>query len=191
MVFSSQPNVEFARAPTRIYVWRHSLRVGVRADGKNRHGNREPLLGARRRAVRRRPRAPARRRQGAHAPRGGGIRHARRGRPAVPPAARAPGLRRALALEGRAHGGLRAEMALPPMRRQVQLPHRDGPRALQETASHLGRLHQADALRRVSRRLRGDVPHHPPDRLGVAAQALRRRRRLPGPHRAAGARLGG
>lgn len=33
---SSQPNREFARALTRIFIWRQSFRVGVRADGLRR-----------------------------------------------------------------------------------------------------------------------------------------------------------
>lgn len=41
MPCSSQPNREFARAPTRIFVWRQFLRVGVRADGADPHGKRE------------------------------------------------------------------------------------------------------------------------------------------------------
>lgn len=43
MPCSSQPNREFARAPTRIFVWRQSLRVGVRADGTDPYGKSEPL----------------------------------------------------------------------------------------------------------------------------------------------------
>lgn len=33
---SSQPNREFARSLTRIFIWRQSFRVGVRADGLRR-----------------------------------------------------------------------------------------------------------------------------------------------------------
>lgn len=47
MPCSSQPNGEFARAPTRIFVWRQSLRVGVRADGADPYRMSEPLRGAR------------------------------------------------------------------------------------------------------------------------------------------------
>ena len=43
MPCSSQPNGESARAPTRIFVWRQSLRVGVRADGADPYGKSEPL----------------------------------------------------------------------------------------------------------------------------------------------------
>ena len=44
MPCSFQPNREFGRAPTRIFVWRQSLRVGVRADGTDRYGKSGPLL---------------------------------------------------------------------------------------------------------------------------------------------------
>ena len=47
MPCSFQSNREFGRAPTRIFVWRQSLRVGVRADGTNRKGKSEPLRSAR------------------------------------------------------------------------------------------------------------------------------------------------
>lgn len=47
MLCSSQPNKESARAPTRIFVWRQSFRVGVRADGTDPYGKSEPLQGAR------------------------------------------------------------------------------------------------------------------------------------------------
>ena len=54
MPCSSQPNGEFARAPTRIFVWRKSLRVGVRADETNSYGKSEPLQAARSEPRRRR-----------------------------------------------------------------------------------------------------------------------------------------
>lgn len=47
MLCSSQPNGEFTRAPTRIFVRRQSLRVGVRADGTDPYGKSEHLRGAR------------------------------------------------------------------------------------------------------------------------------------------------
>lgn len=47
MPCSSQQNREFTRAPTRIFVWRQSLRVGVRADGTDPYGKSEPLQGTR------------------------------------------------------------------------------------------------------------------------------------------------
>ena len=43
MSYSSQPNREFARAPTWIFAWRKSLRVGVRADGTDKNGKSELL----------------------------------------------------------------------------------------------------------------------------------------------------
>lgn len=43
----SQPNREFDRASTRIFVWRQSLRVGARADAAVLYGKSEPLYGAR------------------------------------------------------------------------------------------------------------------------------------------------
>lgn len=189
MVSSSQPSIEFARAPTRIYVWRHSPRVGVRADGKTRHETPEPLLGARRRPVRRRARAPARRRRREEAPGGGRLRDPRRGGRAVPAAPRVPVVRGGGALEGRAGPVGRAAVALPIVRREIHIPHRHRAGEPQEAAGDLGRLHQADDVRRSARRLRGDVPDQPPDHLGVAPPPARRRGRLPGPHRAQGAGL--
>ena len=43
----SQPNREFDRASTRIFVWRQSLRVDARADAAVLYGKSEPLRGAR------------------------------------------------------------------------------------------------------------------------------------------------
>ena len=54
---SSQPNREFARALTRIFIWRQSFRVGVRADGTDLYGKSELLQGAR--GGHRRRRVPA------------------------------------------------------------------------------------------------------------------------------------
>lgn len=142
MVSSSQPSIEFARAPTRIYAWRHSLRVGVRADGKTRHETPEPLLGARRRPVRRRARAPARRRRREEAPGGGRLRDPHRGGRAVPAAPRVPVVRGGGALEGRAGPVGRAAVALPLVRREIHIPHRHRAGELQEAADDLGRLHQ-------------------------------------------------
>lgn len=50
----SEPNSEFARVPTRIFVWRQSLRAGVQADGTDPYGKGKPLRGARGRPPRRR-----------------------------------------------------------------------------------------------------------------------------------------
>ena len=47
MLCSSSPNREFTRAPIRIFVWRQSLRVGVRADETDLYGKSEPLRGTR------------------------------------------------------------------------------------------------------------------------------------------------
>lgn len=63
MLCSPQPNREFARAPTRIFVWRQSLRVGVRADGTDLYGKSESLRGARGGPDRRRVPAARRSRQ--------------------------------------------------------------------------------------------------------------------------------
>lgn len=101
MSCSSQPNGEFARAPTRIFVWRQSLRVGVRADGANPYGKSEHLRGARGGPRRRRvPAAQGSRRREAQ-PRGGRRGHARRGRRGLPAGPGAPGVRRRGRLEER------------------------------------------------------------------------------------------
>lgn len=77
-------------------------------------------------------------------------------------------------MEGRLDRYRRPALALPALRCEVQLPHGDRAGALQEVARHLGRLRQADAVGSATGRLRGDVPHRPPDRLGVAPPPLRR-----------------
>lgn len=83
MLCSSQPNGEFARAPTRIFVWRQSLRVGVRADGTDPYGKSEPLQGTRCGPDRRRVPAAqrGRRRSGADAKRSAWARSPRPPRP--------------------------------------------------------------------------------------------------------------
>ena len=159
MPCSSQPNREFARAPTRIFVWRQSLRMGARADGTDRYGKSESLRSARGGPDRRR--APS----------------AQRGRAGV------PGVRRRGHLEGRVHRGRGTEMALPLLRKEVHLPHRHRPRALPEAAPRLGLLHLTHAPQRP-RRVRGRaVRRHPQDRLRVAAPRARHGVRLPRPVR--------
>ena len=71
MLCSSQPIREFARAPARIFVWRQSLRVGVRADGPDSYGKSESLRGARGGPDRRR--APAAQRSRQHLERAHGV----------------------------------------------------------------------------------------------------------------------
>lgn len=85
MLCSSQPNREFARAPTRFFVWRQSLRVDVRMDGTDQYGKREPLLGARGGPDRRRIPAAQRSRRRKALPRRGRRWLARRGRRALSP----------------------------------------------------------------------------------------------------------
>ena len=103
--YSSQPNREFARAPTRIFVWRQSLRVGVRADGTDPYGKSEPLQGARGGPHRRRVPAAQRSRRREALPRRGRRRHSRRGRRGLPARPGVPGMRRPRRLEGRVHRG--------------------------------------------------------------------------------------
>ena len=94
MPCSSQPNGEFARTPTRIFVWRQSLRVGVRADGADPYGKSEPLRGARGGPRRRRvPAAQGSRRREAES-QGGRRGHTRRGRRGLPAGPGASGVRR-------------------------------------------------------------------------------------------------
>lgn len=78
MPCSSQPNKESARAPTRIFVWRQSLRVGARADGTDPYGKSEPIQGARGGPHRRRVPAAQRSRRQEALPRLGRRRHAGR-----------------------------------------------------------------------------------------------------------------
>ena len=154
MPCSSQPNGEFARAPTRIFVWRQSLRVGVRADGADPYGKSEHLRGARGGPRRRRvPAAQGSRRREAQ-PRGGRRGHAHRGRRGLPAGPGAPGVRRRGRLEERIDRGWGFKVALPLLRQEVHLPHRNRPRTLPKAAPRLDLLHQAHAPQR-SRRVCG------------------------------------
>ena len=95
------------------------------------------------------------------------------------------GMQRSRRLEGRLQRGRGAQMALPLLRQEVQVPHRHRPRALPQAASLLGLLHQANEPQRP-RRVRGRaVRRHLQDRLRVAAPRARHGIRLPGLDRAA------
>lgn len=142
---SSQPNGEFARAPTRIFVWRQSLRVGVRADGTDPYGKSEPLQGTRCRPDRRRVPAAQRGRRQKAPTRRGRRGHARRGRRGLPAGPGAPGVRRRGRLEERIDRGRGFKVALPLLRQEVHLPHRHRPRTLPKAAPRLDLLHQAHA----------------------------------------------
>lgn len=145
MPCTSQSNGEFARAPTRIFVWRQSLRVGVRADGADPYGKSEPLRGARGGPRRRRvPAAQGSRRREAQ-PQGGRRGHARRGRRGLPAGPGVPGVRRRGRLEERINRGRGFKVALPLLRQEVHLPHRHRPRTLPKAAPRLDLLHQAHA----------------------------------------------
>lgn len=147
MPCSSQPNREFARAPTRIFVWRQSLRMGARADGTDRYGKSESLRSARGGPDRRR--APS----------------AQRGRAGV------PGVRRRGRLEGRVHRGRGTGMALSLLRQEVHLPHRHRPRALPEAAPPSGSP-SSDSCATTSpssaRPSRAASPTRPPSSGGTA-----------------------
>lgn len=123
------------------------------------------------------PRAPFHCRRGKEAQGGDRRRHARRGRRPLPPPPGVPRLRGGVAVEGRARAVRRPALALPELRGEVHLAHGNRPRELQEAAVDLGILHSARAVRRAARRLRRSLPHHPPDRLGVAPPPVRGRRR--------------
>ncbi len=154
MPCSSQQNRELTRTPTRIFVWRQSLRVGVRADGTNPYGKSEPLQGTRCGPDRRRvPAAQRGRRQNAPS-RGGRRGHARRGRRSLPAGPGVPGVRLRGRLEERIDRGRGFEVALPLLRQKVRLPHRHRPRTLPKAAPRLDLLHQAHVPQR-SRRLCG------------------------------------
>ena len=122
MLCSSQPNKESARAPTRIFVWRQSLRVGTRADGTDPYGKSEPIQGARGGPHRRRVPAAQRSRRQEALPRLGRRRHAGRGRSDLSAGPEMPGVRRTRNLEGRLRRDRGPEVALPILRQEVQLP---------------------------------------------------------------------
>lgn len=101
-----------------------------------------------------------------------------------------PGVRRRGRLKGQVHRSRSTEVALPLLRQEIQLPHRDRPRALQKAAPRLSLLHQAHAPQRP-RRVRGrSVRRQPQDRLRVAAPCAHHGVRLPGPNHDARHRLG-
>lgn len=183
MPCSSQPNGEFARTPTRIFVWRQSLRVGVRADGADPYGKSEPLRGARGGPRRRRvPAAQGSRRREAES-QGGRRGHTRRGRRGLPAGPGASGVQRRGRLEERIDRGRGFKVALPLLRQKVHLPHRHRPRTLPKAAPRLDLLHQAHAPQR-SRRVCGRAARrHPQDRLRLAAPCARHDIRLPRPVR--------
>lgn len=148
MPCSSQPNGEFARAPTRIFVWRKSLRVGVRADETNSYGKSEPLKAARSEPRRRRAPAAQRGRRQKAPTRRGRRGHARRGRRGLPAGPGMPGVRRRRRLEERIDRGRVFKVALPLLRQEVHLPHRHRPRTLPKAAPRLDPLHQAHVPQR-------------------------------------------
>lgn len=184
MLCSSQPNRVFARAPTRIFVWRQSLQVGARADGTDPYGKSEPLRGARGGLDRRRVPA-AQRAVGSKACREKvGACTSAEAAEAYRPEAECSGCG-ARRLEGRVHRGRCPEAALPLLRQELQLSHGPHPQALQQAPRHLDLLHQAHASQRL-RRVRGRaVRRHPQDGLRVVAPHARHSVRLPGPDCAA------
>ena len=148
MLCPSQPNREFARAPTRIFVWRQSLRVCVRADGTDPYGKCEPLQSARGGPDRRRVPAAQRSRRREAPTRRGRRGHARRGRRGLPAGPGVPGVRRRGRLEERIDRCRGFKVALPLLRQEVHLPHRHRPRTLPKAAPRLDLLHQAHAPQR-------------------------------------------
>ena len=190
MLCSSQPSREFARAPTRIFVWRQSLRVGARADGTDPYGKSEPLQGTRCGSDRRRVPAAQRGRRQKAPTRRGRRGHARRGRCGLPAGPGVPGVRRRGRLEERIDRGRGFKVALPLLRQEVHLPHRHRPRTLPKAAPRLDLLHQAHAPQRPRRVHSRAVRRHPQDRIRVAAPRARHGIRLPGPDLAARHRLG-
>ena len=190
MLCSSQPNKESARAPTRIFVWRQSLRVSARADGTAPYGKNEPIQGARGGPHRRRVPAAQRSRRQEALPQLGRRRHAGRGRSGLSAGPEMPGVRRTRNLEGRLRRDRGPEVALPILRQEVQLPHRDRPRALPKAAPRLSLLHQAHVPQRPRRAHGRAVRRQPQDRLRAAAPRAHHGVRLPGPDRDAQHRLG-
>ena len=149
------PNAMFFPAKQRIcpsahpfFVWRQSLRAGVRADGKDPYGKSEPLQGTRCGPDRRRVPAAQRGRRQKAPTRRGRRGHARRGRRGLPAGPGVPGVRRRGRLEERIDRGRGFKVALPLLRQEVHLPHRHRPRTLQKAAPRLDLLHQAHAPQR-------------------------------------------
>lgn len=183
MLCSSQQNRELTRTPTRIFVWRQSLRVGVRADGTDPYGKSEPLQGTRCGPDRRRAPAAQRGRRQKAPTRRGRRGHARRGRRGLPAGPGVPGVRRRGRLEERIDRGRGFKVALLLLRQEVHLPHRNRPRTLPKAAPRLDLLHQAHAPQR-SRRVCGRAVRRPPqDRLRLAAPCARHDIRPPRPVR--------
>lgn len=183
MLCSSQQNRELTRAPTRIFVWRQSLRVGVRAEGTDLYGKSEPLQGTRCGPDRRRVPAAQRGRRQKAPTRRGRRGHARRGRRGLPAGPGVPGVRRRGRLEERIDHGRGFKVALQLLRQEVHPPHRHRPRTLPKAAPRLDLLHQAHAPQR-SRRVCGRAARrHPQDRLRLAAPCARHNIRLPRPVR--------
>lgn len=133
-----------------------------------RHGKSEPLPGARGEAVCRRVRPAEGGRRGEVVPRGGGRGDARRDGRGIQARTALPVLWARGALEGRVDVGLRAEVATPVVRGQVQLAHGHGARALQEALPRLGLLRQANAPQRADRMRRRGLRPNAQDRLRVA-----------------------
>lgn len=183
MLCSSQPNGEFARAPTRIFVWRQSLLVGVRADGTDPYGKSEPLQSTRCGPDRRRVPAAQRGRRQKAPTRRGRRGYARRGRRGLPAGAGVPGVRRRGHLEERIDRGRGFKVALPLLRQEVHLPHRHRPRTLPKAAPRLDLLHQAHAPQRSRRVCGRAVRRHPQDSLRLAAPCARHNIRPPRPVR--------
>ena len=122
MLCSSQQNRELTRAPTRIFVWRQSLRVGVRAEGTDLYGKSEPLQGTRCGPDRRRVPAAQRGCRQKAPTRRGRRGHARRGRRGLPAGPGVPGVRRRGRLEERIDHGRGFKVALQLLRQEVHPP---------------------------------------------------------------------
>lgn len=122
MLCSSQQNRELTRAPTRIFVWRQSLRVGVRAEGIDLYGKSEPLQGTRCGPDRRRVPAAQRGCRQKAPTRRGRRGHARRGRRGLPAGPGVPGVRRRGRLEERIDHGRGFKVALQLLRQEVHPP---------------------------------------------------------------------
>lgn len=183
MLCSSQPSKESARAPTRIFVWRQSLRVGARAHGTDPYGKSEAIQGARGGPHCRRVPAAQRSRRQEALPRLGRRRHAGRDRGGLSAGPEMPGVRRTRNLEGQLRRDRGPEVALPPLQQEVQLPHGHRPRALPKAAPRMGFLHQAHAPQRPHRVRSRAVRRHPQHHLRVAAPRARHDIRLPRPVR--------
>jgi hypothetical protein len=184
------PNGECALEPTRLSVWRRFRRVASRAKwNRQDHGTGESLPHPHRRG-RGAGDPPA---GGGHSraplPRADGLRHLRRGGIRVQAPSLLPVMRVRAHEARRPRAERRAEMGAPRLRAQVQLAHRDRLRACPLWAAEMGVVHRAHALQRAAGLHSRDAPDIAPDRLGMAAQGVRYRGRIPGPHRPQEARL--